>query len=95
MWYQYQADLLTIQLYIQPGSKSTEFAGFYDSIPKIRLSSPPIEGRANKELQKYIALMFQVPISKIKLVRGDKSRRKTILISGSIVKPEDIWKDCK
>ncbi|MFA6303936.1 MAG: DUF167 domain-containing protein [Legionella sp.] len=91
MWYQYNSDALKIHIYIQPGAKTTEFAGFYDGIPKIRLNSQPIEGRANKDLRAYIAQLFKVPLAKVTLTRGDKSRRKTIEINGSSINPEDLW----
>ena len=90
MWYAYNADVLTIHIYVQPGSKSTELAGFYDDIPKFRLNTPPIEGRANKDLLKYIAKLFEVPLRQVKLVRGEKSRRKTIQIVGSLVDPASL-----
>lgn len=88
MWYKKEGDAITLQVYVQPGAKSTEMAGFYDELPKIRLHSPPIDGRANDALIKYIAQCFNVPSRQVTLIRGEKSRRKTLQITGSAMNPE-------
>ncbi len=88
MWYRQEDGGLTIHLYVQPGAKKTEIVGLYDNELKIRLNTPPIEGRANKELLKYIAELFNVPVRQVILKRGDKSRHKIVSVIGSVVEPE-------
>ncbi|KTD02239.1 DUF167 domain-containing protein [Fluoribacter gormanii] len=90
MWYQRDAEGLTLRLYVQPGAKKTEIVGLHEGELKIRLNTPPIEGRANKALLKYIAEIFKVPIRQITLQRGDKSRHKVLTIIGSMVNPDDL-----
>ncbi|KTD42160.1 DUF167 domain-containing protein [Legionella parisiensis] len=91
MWYKHEAEGLTLHLYVQPGAKKTEIVGIYEGELKIRLNAPPIEGRANKVLLKYIAQIFQVPIKKVELQRGDKSRHKLIRVINSEVAPDDLF----
>lgn len=90
MWYEYKNDVIRLNLYIQPGAKSTEISGLHDGALKIRLNAPPIEGRANEALIKYLAKCFDVPSKQIKLIRGEKSRRKTFEITGSLKDPSKI-----
>lgn len=89
-WYQQDAERIVINLYIQPGAKHTEIAGFHGEALKIRLQAPPIEGRANEALFKFIAQLFAVPMRQIELKRGDKSRHKTLIITGSKIDPASI-----
>ena len=93
VWYKQEKDTVIIQVYIQPGAKRTEIAGLHGEALKIRLASPPIEGRANDMLIKYIAVLFNVPIRQVELKRGDKSRHKKIAIQGSNIDPALIAKN--
>ncbi|MFC3909458.1 DUF167 domain-containing protein [Legionella dresdenensis] len=90
MWYQHDKELITLQVYVQPGAKTTEITGLYDGLLKIRLNAPPVEGRANETLQQYIARLFAVPVRQVTLVRGISSRRKTLKIQGSTIDPETL-----
>ncbi|HAU1484599.1 TPA: DUF167 domain-containing protein [Legionella pneumophila] len=90
MWYTCKANVITLHVYVQPGAKSTEITGFYDGLLKVRLAARAIKGRANEALQKFIALLFQVPIHQVKLVYGDKNKRKTMEIIGSLINPEHL-----
>jgi uncharacterized protein (TIGR00251 family) len=90
MWYQCNEDNVTLDLYIQPGAKQTEITGFHGDALKIRLNAPPIEGRANDALCKFIAQLFKVPVRQVTLKRGEKSRHKTLIVTGSSVNPEDF-----
>lgn len=90
MWYQRDAKGLTLYIFIQPGSKKTEVVGIYDGELKIRLNAPPIEGRANKALIQFIALLFKVPLKQVFLTRGDKSRHKVLKIVGNAIVPDDL-----
>lgn len=66
-----------------PGAKKnflkTE-AGLY----KVYLTAPAVEGKANKALVEYLADYFGVKKSQIEIIKGLKSRNKTVNISGYI-----------
>lgn len=87
MWYIQKNDVVIINVYVQPGAKQTEIVGFYGDALKIRLASPPIDGRANDALLKYLAQIFDVPLRQVELKRGDKSRNKKVAIIGSKIEP--------
>jgi uncharacterized protein (TIGR00251 family) len=48
---------------------------------KIYLTSPPVEGKANKALVKFLAQHFETKKNKIKIVKGLKSKNKIVEIS--------------
>jgi len=47
---------------------------------KIRVLSPPSGGKANKEVIETLASYFDLPLSRVKIVRGIKSRHKLVAI---------------
>jgi uncharacterized protein len=47
---------------------------------KAMLTSSPIEGRANEELVRYLSDVFSVKKREIKILRGEKTRRKLVSI---------------
>lgn len=47
---------MKFKIHVQPNAKKTEAAGYYyENILKIRISSPPVDGAANKEVIKFIS----------------------------------------
>ena len=89
-WYRRNGDIVTLTLHIQPGAKRTEVAGLHGDALKIRLAAPPIEGRANEALLKFIAESFDVPLRQVELKQGGQSRHKVVAVTGSRVLPESL-----
>ena len=89
-WYRRNGDVLTLTLHVQPGAKRTEVAGLHGEALKIRLAAPPIEGRANEALLKFIANTFDVPLRQVELKQGGQSRHKVVAITGSKIEPESL-----
>ncbi len=46
----------------------------------IKLGAPPVEGKANDELLRFLAELLQVPRGNLELIRGQGSRQKTVEI---------------
>jgi uncharacterized protein (TIGR00251 family) len=91
-WFRHNGEVLTLTLHIQPGAKRSELAGLHGEALKIRLAAPPVEGRANEALLKFIAGLFDVPVRQVELKQGGQSRHKVIAITGSKVDPESLLK---
>lgn len=89
-WYREEENTIILNVYVQPGAKRTEVVGFHGDSLKIRLASPPIDGRANKALLKYIGKLFNVAARHVELKRGDKSRHKIIAVVASKIHPLNI-----
>lgn len=73
----------TLTLHIQPGAKKTEFAGLHGDALKVRLAAPPVDGRANDALIKFIAETLHLPRSAVNLKGGQTSRRKVLEVLGT------------
>lgn len=67
---------------VQPGASRTGTAGHHGDAVRIRIASPPSDGRANAELVRYLARQLDVPRAAIAICRGASSRRKVVDISG-------------
>ncbi len=79
-----------LTMYVQPGTKRSEIVGLHGDALKIKLAAPPIGGRANEVLLKFIAELFAVPLRNTELKQGDKSRHKVVAVTGSKVDPENL-----
>ena len=68
---------------VVPRSSQNEIAGIMsDGSIKIRLTAPPVEGKANQALVEFLSGVLDVPRSKIDIVAGLNSREKLISILG-------------
>ena len=76
---------LLLQLHIQPGASHSEIVGLHGDALKIRLAAPPVEGRANEALLRYLADLFEVPLRQVALRAGARGRKKRVAILGSAV----------
>lgn len=74
---------ITLTLHIQPGAKRTEFAGLHGDALKIRLAAPPVDGRANEALLKFVAEALGLPKSSVSLKSGHSARRKVLELAGT------------
>jgi uncharacterized protein (TIGR00251 family) len=74
-------DGVILSVRVTPNASSNRLTRVGDDCLGVRLSAPPIEGRANKELIKFLAKKAGVPKSSITIVRGRASRDKILLIS--------------
>jgi uncharacterized protein (TIGR00251 family) len=89
-WYVSKGDSITLMLHVQPGAKQTTIAGLHGDALKIRLAAPPIEGRANEALLRFIADTFKVPLRNVELKQGGQSRHKRVEVHGSLINPDSL-----
>jgi len=78
-----QGSQTLIRTYIKPGAKNSEIIGTYgDPIRlKIAINSPPVDGKANKALIKFLSKLFKLKLSEIEIIRGEQSRSKDLLLN--------------
>ena len=77
-----------MKLRVSPGAKSTEIKGLYgEGALRLSVAAPPVEGRANAEVVRYLARLLGAPRSRVAVVKGASSRDKLVLVRGA--KPED------
>ncbi len=92
---------LLLRLHVQPRAAANGIAGLQGEALKLRLTTPPVDGKANKAVLAYLAKMLDLPKSCFTLKSGQQSRSKTVVIrdadwervrarlAGQIVTPED------
>jgi hypothetical protein len=78
-------DGVLLRIRVQPRASRTEVVGLHGDRVRIRLSSPPIDGRANEELICFLAERLDVPRSTVRLVSGQSSRSKIVVINGGVL----------
>lgn len=82
---------LVLGLHVQPGAKRTEFAGVHGDALKIRLAAPPVDGKANALLLRFLADAFGVPLRRVTLLRGETSRQKLVRVARPVARPDRDW----
>jgi uncharacterized protein (TIGR00251 family) len=80
-WYRWNADKLLLRLRVQPRAGRTAFAEPMGDALKVKLKAPPVDGRANAELVRFIADAFGVARAQVELVSGAQSRTKQLRIA--------------
>jgi len=75
-------DGILLSVYIQPRSSSNKIAGQHGDALKICITTPPIEGKANKAVIAFLAKFFGLPKSSVTIKSGKKSRTKNIKLAG-------------
>ena len=75
---------------IQPRASKDEIAGEYNGALKIKLTSPPVEGEANRRCIEFLSKRFKIAKSQLEIIKGEKSKDKLIKIIG--LKREDVLK---
>ena len=67
---------------VQPGAKKEAILGFADGVLRLRVTAPPLEGRANDTVLELVARALGVRSSHVTLLRGARSRDKLLRIDG-------------
>lgn len=67
-----------ITLHVQPGASRSEWAGLHGDALKLRISARAVEGAANAAVLEFMADWLSLPKRDLRLLRGEKSRRKTV-----------------
>nr|WP_283102862.1 DUF167 family protein YggU [Shewanella abyssi] len=81
---------LLLQLYIQPKASRDQIVGLHGEELKIAITAPPVDGKANAHLTKYLAKAFKVPKGNITIVKGQMGRHKQVLINSPRLIPPTI-----
>ena len=78
---------MTIHIHAQPGAKRTEVVGLHGDCVKVRLASPPVDGKANECLIEFLARRLGVKRAQITISRGMSSRRKSVFVAATGLQP--------
>jgi uncharacterized protein (TIGR00251 family) len=71
---------MLIKVKAKPKSKKEGVKKLAENYFEVRVNAPPEKGRANERIRELLAEYFNLPKSKVKLVRGETSKEKVFEI---------------
>jgi uncharacterized protein len=79
---------LSFLVRVQPRAAHNQLDGEWQGALRVRLNAPPVEGRANEALRRFLANCLNVPLAAVKIASGERNRVKRVEVQG--VKPEQV-----
>ena len=76
------AGTILFRVRVQPRASRDAIEGEHAGALKVRLTAPPIEGRANESLRHILAQRLNVPLSAVRIISGENSRNKRVAVEG-------------
>jgi uncharacterized protein (TIGR00251 family) len=73
---------VVFRIRVVPRASRCEPAGFQDDALKLRITSPPVEGKANEACIALLAEMLGVKKARVAIISGHASRTKTVAVEG-------------
>lgn len=76
-------DRTQLAVRVTPNARKSEFAGWTADekgrpVLLVKLNAPPVDGKANAELIRFLAKILGCPKGQITLLRGTSSRQKVM-----------------
>jgi len=81
-WLRETADGVVVNVRVVPRAPRSVVQGLLGDALKIRLAAPPVEGKANTELVRFLAGALDLHAGRIQLLAGATGRNKRVLIQG-------------
>jgi uncharacterized protein (TIGR00251 family) len=73
----------TLSVRVVPRSPREGIAGYEGGVVRIRLNAPPVEGRANAALVRFLAGALGIPRGRVSIRSGESGRNKIVRIAGA------------
>ncbi len=71
-----------LHVHVVPRASATAFAGIHGERLKIKVQAPPVDGAANKSIEKFLIKNFSLNRKSVVLTSGARSRQKSFLLMG-------------
>jgi hypothetical protein len=84
------ADDWILSCRVQPRSRANAFAEVRGEELVIRLTAPPVDGKANDALRRFVADAFGVAPGRVSVESGERGRHKRVRISGAAGIPKAL-----
>jgi uncharacterized protein (TIGR00251 family) len=75
-------EAILLKIHLLPRAFRDEICGLHGNAIRVKVTAPPIEGKANKALRRFFAEKLNLAVEQIEIVAGERSRDKTLRISG-------------
>lgn len=83
-WCKLHGGGLRIAVHVQPNASRSEVIGEIEGALKIRLNAPPVDGKANEALERFIAERLKVPKRDVSVSHGHSSRQKLLQVKAGL-----------
>ncbi|MBU2551751.1 MAG: YggU family protein [Proteobacteria bacterium] len=75
-------DGLRFKVHLTPRSATEGLTGLHGDALKVKVKAPPVDGRANEALVKFLTRTFGLRSGAIEVVSGHSSRNKMVRVEG-------------
>lgn len=89
-WYRWEADALVLELRVLPRSSRDALGEISNERLKLKITAPPVDGKANEKVTRFLARAFGVAPTCVSIIRGELSRDKTVRIQAPSRLPTEI-----
>lgn len=76
------ADPVQLRVRVTARARRDEIVGVRDGVVLVRVSAPPVEGRANAAVCRLLARRLGVGVRNVTVLRGASAREKTLVVAG-------------
>jgi uncharacterized protein (TIGR00251 family) len=90
VWYTVDTNDIILKIRVQTRSSRDQIVGVHGDHLRIRITAPPVDGKANKHLIRYLASLFKVPVSRVTLLTGATCRLKRVRVRAPYTMPSEI-----
>ncbi len=88
--YRWEGEHLILRVRVQPRASRDELVGWQDGRLRVRITAPPVAGKANACLCQFLATVFQVPKARVIMLAGETGRDKRFRITAPRRLPPEI-----
>ncbi|UJS25533.1 DUF167 family protein [Thiothrix winogradskyi] len=91
-FYRWEDEVLHLFVRVQPKASRDEFAEVQEDRIRIRITAPPVDGKANAHLLKFVAKACGVAKANVQIKNGETGRNKHLCIESPVCLPAGIEK---
>jgi len=83
---------MKLKLHVIPNSSQNQICGWHGDALKIKITAPPVDGKANKEIVRFLASCFNVSNKDVTILHGDTGKTKLVEIKIDLITGEQVLK---
>ena len=80
-WFEEKNEYLILNIRVVPRASKDAIQGLLGDALKVRIQAPPVEGKANAHLVKFLSKHWKTPRGSIEILSGETGRNKRLRIS--------------
>jgi uncharacterized protein (TIGR00251 family) len=71
-----------LKLKVSPNASKNQIQGLWQDRLRVRIQAPPVEGKANAALRKWLSEIFDLRANDVVLLQGERGSIKSVLLRG-------------